>query len=282
MINCSMKKTIIAIIFIALHFTVYAQEIEYGQLNNVHYYPEPINKGDSYINNMCVLDVYYPKGRKNFSTVVWFHGGGLTGGKKEIPAALKGKGICIVGVGYRLSPKVKSPDFISDAAAAVSWTFKNISGWGGDTSLIFVSGHSAGAYLASMITLDKSWLSKYNIEANRIAGLISISSQAITHFTIRKERGLAETKVVVDSLAPLNFVRADAPPTLLITGDREQELLGRYEENAYWYRMMKLAGHKDVRLLELQGFDHGGMVEPALTLLVKEVMRVLKTKNIPN
>ncbi|MEL6107412.1 MAG: hypothetical protein AAFU85_15335, partial [Planctomycetota bacterium] len=57
----------------------------------------------------------------------------------------------------------------------------------------------------------------------------------------------------------------------LITGDRELEMLGRYEENAYFWRMLKVAGHPDVVLRELQGFDHGGMAEPAHGLLIKFV-----------
>ena len=84
-----------------------------------------------------------------------------------------------------------------------------------------------------MIGLDKKWLNVYRIDANRIAGLIPFSAQAITHFTIRKERGIADTQPVVDEYAPLFHVRKDAPPMLLITGDREMEMLGRYEENAY-------------------------------------------------
>ncbi len=63
---------------------------------------------------------------------------------------------------------------------------------------------------------------------------------------------------------------------LLITSDRELELYGRYEENAYLLRMMKLAGHKRTRLYELEGFDHGGMPEPAFPLLLKEIASITK------
>jgi hypothetical protein len=63
---------------------------------------------------------------------------------------------------------------------------------------------------------------------------------------------------------------------LLITGDRELELLGRYEENAYFLRMMKLVGHKQTSLCELQGFNHGNMPEPAFALLLREVARLSK------
>jgi len=66
-------------------------------------------------------------------------------------------------------------------------------------------------------------------------------------------------------------VRADAPPMLIITGDRELEMLGRYEENAYMMRMMKVAGHQRVRIYELDGFNHGQMMYPALPLLLYEV-----------
>ncbi len=122
-----------------------------------------------------------------------------------------------------------------------------------------------------MVTLDKRYLAKYNIDANNVAALVPFSGRAITHFTVRQERGIKNTQPIIDDMAPLYFVRPDAPPMLLITGDAEQELLGRYEENAYLARMMKLVGHKRTTLYQLQGFDHGGMPEPAFPLLLKEV-----------
>jgi hypothetical protein len=121
-----------------------------------------------------------------------------------------------------------------------------------------------------MLGLDKRWLAPYGIDPMSIAGLIPLSPQTITHFAIREERGIDEKQAVVDDLAPLFHVTKNAPPCLLVTGDREKELLGRYEETAYFWRMMKLSGHKDVSLLELQGFDHG-MAEPALPLLLRFV-----------
>jgi acetyl esterase/lipase len=222
----------------------------------------------------CRLDVYHPIGTNGFSTVVWFHGGGLTGGNREIPKQLQGKGIGIVTVNYRLSPKVKSPAYIEDAAAAVAWTFRHIAEYGGATNRIFVSGHSAGGYLTSMIGLDKRWLAAEGIDANAIAGLIPFSGHCITHFTIRAERGIPGTQAIVDDLAPLYHARKDAPPLLLITGERNLEMLGRYEENAYLWRMMKEVGHTNIELLELDGFDHGQMVEPAHALLTRFIRRV--------
>lgn len=269
-----MKK--LALLLLLVFATGFSQE-KYITKTDIPYYSK--TSTDSYQNERCILDIYYPENIKNFATIVWFHGGGLTGGNKEIPEALKNKGYCIIGVNYRLSPKVKAPKFIQDSAAAVAWVFNNISKYGGNPNLIFVSGHSAGGYLGAMIGLDKKWLQAYNIDANKIAGLIPFSAQTITHFTIRSEKGIPETQPTIDEYAPLFYVRKDAPPLLLITGDRELELLGRYEENAYLMRMMKVAGHKDTRLFEIDGYNHG-MTEPAFPLLINEVKRIVALKKV--
>ena len=270
------SKSAISFLFsIFISFNLFAQQ-HYTTEKNIKYYSDSINQKDNYLSTQCTLDLYYPENTKNFPTIIWFHGGSLTGGKKQIPKALMEKGYAVIGVEYRLSPKATEPAYIEDAAASVAWVFKNIEKYGGNSNLIFVSGHSAGGYLGMMITLDKQYLSKYNIDANKIAALIPFSGQAITHFTIRKEVGIKNTQPIIDKYAPLFFIRSDAPPMLLITGDREQELFGRYEENAYLWRMMKLNGHTKTTLYELQGYDHGGMAEPAFPLLLKEVAAVTK------
>ncbi|WZU47998.1 alpha/beta hydrolase [Stieleria varia] len=229
-----------------------------------------------YARERCRLDVYHPTDKTGYPTVVWFHGGGLTGGNRSVPKALQDKGIAVVAVNYRLSPKVTSPTYVQDAAAAVAWTIQNISTYGGDPDKVFVSGHSAGGYLTSMVGLDKRYLAEHDIDADRLAGLIPYSGHTITHFTVRSERGIDGKQPIVDEMAPLYHVRPDAPPILLITGNRELEMLGRYEENAYLWRMLKVAGHKDVELMELDGYNHGQMAEPAHPLLLRFIDRVVK------
>lgn len=248
----------------------------YLTFKNIAYYPQSTPyPQDEYKKNRCILDLYFPKDKKNFSTIVWFHGGGLMKGKKELPEQLKNQGMAIVGVNYRMYPKILSPVYIQDAAAAVAWVFNNISKYGGDKSKIFISGHSAGGYLTSMVGLDKRWLNEHNIDANNIAGLIPFSGHTITHFTVRKERGIDKTKIIVDDMAPLYHIRKDAPPLFLITGDRELEMLGRYEENAYMYRMMKVVGHKETKLQEIKNIGHG-MTKLGFPFLVEEVKRLSK------
>jgi acetyl esterase/lipase len=232
-----------------------------------------LEQQDAYIKERCRLDVYYPTTTRDFATVVWFHGGGLTGGQRFVPAQLKQQGLAVVAVNYRLYPKVKCPVYIEDAAAAVAWTFKHIQSYGGNPERIFVSGHSAGGYLTSMVGLDKHYLAKHGIDANRIAGLIPYSGHTITHFTVRKERGISGKQPIIDEFAPLYHVTGNAPPLVLITGDRTLEMLGRYEENAYMMRMMKVAGHEKTELYELQGHDHGQMAGPAHTILLQHIRK---------
>lgn len=223
----------------------------------------------------CALDIHAPENAKDLPVIVWFHGGGLTEGKRFIPEELKDPGVVVVAPGYRLSPGVKSPTYVEDAAAAVAWVFQNIAQYGGSPDKIYLSGASAGGYLAAMTALDKKYLAKHGIDADKLAGVIPLTGQMITHFTIRKERGGSDLQPVIDDMAPLYHVRKDAPPFLVITGDRELELLGRYEENAYFVRMMKLAGHTDITLYELQGHDHGETTPTGNRLL----LRFVKTRS---
>lgn len=219
----------------------------------------------------CRLDLHVPLEEPGFATVIWFHGGGLTKGDREIPDALRDRGFAVVGAGYRLCPAVKASTCIEDAAAAVAWTFHTIHRHGGSPNRIFVSGHSAGGYLAAMVGLDKRWLAAHDIDADDLAGIVPYSGQCITHFTVRAERGIPEKQPLIDEFAPLFHVRPDSSPLLLITGDRDREMLGRYEENAYMWRMMRVAGHRDTRIEEIEGRDHTGMISSAHQLLVEFV-----------
>ena len=76
----------------------------------------------------------------------------------------------------------------------------------------------------------------------------------------------------------VGLVRNLVPPMVLITGDRNMELFGRYEENAYLWRMLKLCGHEESYLYELGGHDHGAMMHPAFHILLDNINRILDRK----
>ena len=247
--------------------------------NNVYYHPTPEEQADEYMREQCRLDLIAPTDNPGFATLVFYHGGGLSGGKRYIPRLLRDNKlkIAVVGVGYRLAPKVGSPSYIQDAAAGLAWVMKNIEEMGGDPQKVFVTGHSAGGYLAAMLALDPRWLEEQGCSANDLAGSAPLSAMVSTHFQIRKERGDEEKRLIIDEFAPLWHVRADAPPLLLVTGDREKDWPGRAEENLLLARMMKVVGHKDTTMYELQGWGHM-MEEAGLPLVLDWLNRQLKDK----
>lgn len=268
-----MKKLIITA-FLSVVCTVAALAAQYKEIHDIPYSANT----DAYSTERCKLDVYYPTDMTDVPVVVWFHGGGLTGGGKFIPAEFKDKGIAVVAVNYRLLPKAELAEVIDDAAAAVAWTMKNAAQYNGNPHKIVVSGHSAGGYLTSMVGLDKKYLAKYGMDPDSLAALMPMSGQVITHFAQRKNKGMGELQPLIDETAPLYHVRPDCPPYVIVTGDREDELFGRYEENAYMWRMMKLVGHPDVSIYELDGHNHGDMVGPGLTIALKNMDRLLKNR----
>lgn len=273
----TMIKNICLLFFVCIALFAKAQNSSnYEVFKNIPYYPQSIRDTNRYIKEQCLLDIYKPIGKTNTPVIVWFHGGGLTGGTKDIPKELLDYGYLIVSVEYRLSPKVKAPSYIEDAAAGTAWVFNNIEKYNGNIKQIFLSGHSAGGYLDLMIGLENKWLAKHNINTSSLAGLIPLSPQVISHYTIRDENNISKYQPLIDTYAPLFHIKKETPPIVLITGDRERELLGRYEENAYFFRMMKVIENPRVKLFELQGFDHGEMVKPGIPLLMREIGILVK------
>lgn len=275
---------LLTLIFIAIvtNYKLYAQEETiYKTESNISYVSKEYIERHSieqqeYIKERCKLDFYYPTDKKDFPTFVWFHGGGLEGGSKFIPNYLKEKGIGVIAVNYRLSPRATHPAYITDAAAAVAWAFENVEKYGGNKELIFIGGHSAGGYLTLMVGLDKSYLAEYNIDADKIAINFPISGQTTTHYTIRKERGLDPNIPIIDKYAPSNNARKETHPIVLYTGGKEIEMMARYEENAHLAAVLKGIGNKNVTLYQMEGFDHVEVAQPALLDVLKQILKYTK------
>lgn len=233
------------------------QSVEY----NVPY----TSSSDEYARQRCALDVKYRKGESGGRVLVWFHGGGITSGSKHFPPNLP-KDFVVVAANYRLSPKASAEKAIEDAAEAVAWTFKNIEKFGGDPKKIFVSGHSAGAYLAGMVGFNPEYLGRFGIKNTDIAGLALVSGQATTHFRVRSDLGdkTDSFKPKIDRHALLGNLDNPIPPLCLILGDRNIEFPERVEENLLLVaavKKLRLSGR--VEVFELQGLDHSQVGTPA-------------------
>lgn len=220
---------------------------------------------DDYERQRCRLDLYLPEGAADFPVLVWFHGGGIEGGFKEdvkdVAPRLLARGLAVASVEYRLSPHVHYPAYVDDAAAAVAWGLEHIAAYGGNPRGVFVGGHSAGGYLAGQVGLAREFLAKYGHDTAELAGLLPMSGQMLTHFTIRKERGLPQPELtpVLDEAGPLRHVHAAAPPLLAICGDRDWA--ARTEENRLLIACLKAAGHRQADYLEIADRDHCGVFD---------------------
>ena len=213
------------------------------------------------------LDLYLPvNAKKPFPVMVWVHGGGLTSGTKNssndqrIAAFWRSKGVAVVNVDYRLSPQVRFPAYIEDVAQAVTWAVRNAEKLGADPKRIYVGGHSAGAYLATMLGMDERYLKAQGISVTAIAGFVSLSGQMTTHFNVRKERGLSDLPLVVDDAAPSHYVRKDIPRLLLLIGDHDWP--ARLEENQLMYaQFVQLAKTDKASFKVIANRDHSAIYD---------------------
>jgi arylformamidase len=108
------------------------------------------------------VDVYAPDGARDLPVVFWIHGGGWqTGDRSSVqlkPQAFVDKGFVFVSTGYRLLPNVEMLEIFRDIAKSVRWVHDHIAEYGGDPKRILVMGHSAGAQLAALISIDDRYL----------------------------------------------------------------------------------------------------------------------------
>ena len=160
------------------------------------------------------LDLYIPRGQKQFPVFVFLHGGGWITGDRSLYHAL-GNRLARAGVGvaipsYRLMPINPHPAQIEDAAAAFAWTRAHIAEYGGDPRRLYVGGHSSGGHLASLLALDQRYLQAHGLDASAIRGVVSMSG------VYDVDRLVAfETKSPRKDASPLHHVRRGAPPFLV-------------------------------------------------------------------
>ena len=222
----------------------------------------PYRSGE--VSTNCWLNVRAPEGAKDCPVLVWFHGGGLTGGKPGF-RGLGDDGIVQVAVKYRFLSETDADGCIDDAAAAIAWTLDHIAEYGGSPRKVFVAGHSAGGYLTCMAGMDAGRLAKYGHSPTELAGLIPVSGQVTKHFAVRSFSGDKDPQYQpkIDGLAPLFYCTAKTAPVLFITGDRRVEFPCRVEENEFMAASMRKLGREDVSFLEIPERTHATVVSPS-------------------
>ncbi|WP_086315519.1 hypothetical protein A5821_003004 [Enterococcus sp. 7F3_DIV0205] len=143
----------------------YTPPHNFSQLKNDSYTEKNISYNSSFTNNK--YDIYIPKRKSNPPIVVFFHGGGFITGDKNMAKyfgpTLAAEGYAVISVNYELAPKatlddqiLQATDFINDLPT-ITDKFKL------DNNNIFLSGSSAGGYLAAQLGT-----ARYNKTYNKI------------------------------------------------------------------------------------------------------------------
>jgi acetyl esterase/lipase len=210
------------------------------------------------------LDVYVPRRTTTqpLPVVVFFYGGAWEAGRRDdyefVAEALTSQGFIVVIPDYRVYPEARFPGFLHDAAAAVAWIRQNIASHGGDEEELFLMGHSAGAHIAAMLTLNGEYLREEGLEPEDLAGMIGLagpydflplqSERLKTIFGPEAERWKSQ---------PINFITGDNAPMLLLVGTADKTVWPR---NTYNLAAKIKAAGGPVQMVEYPGWGHVDIV----------------------
>lgn len=153
-----------------------------------------------------VLDIYAPENAKGLPVVFWIHGGGWQTGDKasvqEKPKFFVDKGFVFVSTNYRLLPHVEIETIFRDIAKSIRWVHEHIDEHGGDPKRLLVMGHSAGAQLAALISIDDRYLKAEGLPLDIIKGCVPVDGDT---FDVPAIIETAETRWRVHQLPPAKF-----------------------------------------------------------------------------
>jgi acetyl esterase/lipase len=216
----------------------------------------------SYPDDKDKLDLYLPEGRTDVPVIVSFYGGGLTRGDKNEQAFIGQRfaaaGIATAVVNYRLSPGVKHPAHIQDAAASFAWVKRHIAEYGGNPNQVFIIGHSAGAYLVALLGTDERFLAAQKLSLRDLRGVVPVSAFYWVERTgvapDRDKRIWGTDKDVWIDASPAHHLTAGAPPMLVLYADGDDQW--RRAQNVEAARAMKGAGNAHVQIVQIAKRTH--------------------------
>lgn len=147
------------------------EESSFLKIANIRYATHA--KADPKLNT---LNVYIPKKGSNSPMVIWIHGGSLAFGDKDNvlykAEYFTARGYVFASINYRVSPSVKHPTNAQDVADAIVWLHGNATDYSADPEKIFLIGHSAGAQLAALVSVDEKYLAKSGSSPAILDGVI--------------------------------------------------------------------------------------------------------------
>ncbi|MCF6199696.1 MAG: alpha/beta hydrolase [Hyphomicrobiaceae bacterium] len=162
------------------------------------------------------------------------------------------------------------PSFIKDVALAYGWVHDHIANKHGlitnknappsqKSRPIFVMGHSAGAHIAALLTLDQRYLHKIDKSITFPAGLIGLAGPMAFDPTTDKttKEVFASTSDDADLARPIAQLRTGLPPVLLVHGQKD-ETVGPWNSRQF-AKALEKAGAQTCKL-EYADIGHVGLV----------------------
>ena len=222
------------------------------------------------------LDVYQPETGSGHPVVIYVYGGSWHSGNKELyaPAAqrLVPEGLVFVVPDYTLYPAAGFPRQTQEIAAAIAWTFEHIAEYGGDPRRVVLAAQSAGAQVAALAMLDPQRLAAYNHSASELRGFIGISGvydfrALLAHFDAQPNARKMMLSVLggaanAGPASPITFVTPQAPPSLLIHGDKDTTV--PLPVSALFYQRLQACGVPS-EFITYPGAGHADILFRALT-----------------
>jgi acetyl esterase/lipase len=211
------------------------------------------------------LDVYRPRGVAPGATiVVFFYGGDWQNGSKGdyffAAQALTSQGFIAVLPDYRLYPNVTFPAFVDDGAMAVRWVHDHAEQIGGNPRHVYLMGHSAGAHIVALLTLDDAYLRNVGLSRAAVRASVGLSGpyDFVPPPADRAVFGMSRASTQPDpDIEPIHFVDGAAPPMLLIQGQSDTTV---YPSNSINLAARINAAGGAVKLLLYPRVDHVGVV----------------------
>ncbi len=228
------------------------------------------NVYDEFYNEKCLIDLTIPKTGHAVPVLIWFHGGGLSGGSRYEGFATRlaaEYGIAVASTDYRMYPYAQYPDFFNDAARGVEFVWN----YGQSTELFrrfFIGGAGAGAYLAMMLYFNPIYMKEFVMSPDMFHGYIFDGGHPTAHPAVLEERCIDTRAVRIDKSAPIYYLDSSPspevarPPVLLVTAEREVAGIGA--ANDLLRDSMLAFGYREDRVerVVMKGFGHGEYRKP--------------------
>ncbi len=261
----------------------------YRLINNIRYGRFDNNNLDIYVPEKTLHD------KKQKAVVVFFYGGCwgacMSYTRKDyafVAQAFTSLGYSVVIPDYRHYPEHMFADIMTDAVNATTWVHNNIAKFSGDnTTRIILVGHSSGAHMAALLTLDKSRLPAE--VRSSIAGFIGLAGPYdFLPFTEDYQPALFGPEKNYPASQPVNYVSGHDAPMLLLYGNDDSRVKPINIESLT--RIAQQAGD-DVESHRYNGIDHPGILaalsrplrdnKPVMADIARFMDRIMKTDNSP-